>query len=245
MSLEFYEEVARLLRAGRLLAVATVVGRQGSAPRSAGARMIVTELGETEFSVGGGAFEALVIADAREAIREGRDVEKEYRFTEQGDGATGMVCGGRVRVLIEVVRPPACLFVFGGGHVVLPLLQTEVVPPGWVTPDQFIAGYGAAQIMPGPLFTFAAYLGALIAPGPAGGDLFAVWPPHGIAGALIALVAIFLPAFLVVFAALPSWGELRSRPWAQSALSGVNAAVVGLLFAALIQLAIGAIASLR
>lgn len=117
MSLEFYEEVARLLRAGRLLAVATVVGRQGSAPRSAGARMIVTELGETEFSVGGGAFEALVIADAREAIREGRDLEKEYRFTEQGDGATGMVCGGRVRVLIEVVRPPACLFVFGGGHV--------------------------------------------------------------------------------------------------------------------------------
>lgn len=117
MSLEFYEEVARLLRAGRVLALATVAGRQGSAPRSAGARMIVTELGETEFSVGGGAFEALVIADAREAIREGRDVEKEYRFTEQGDGATGMVCGGRVRVLIEIVRPPDCLFVFGGGHV--------------------------------------------------------------------------------------------------------------------------------
>ena len=117
MSLEFYEEVARFLRAGRVLAVATVVAHQGSAPRPAGARMIVTELGETEFSVGGGAFEALVIADARDAIREGRGVEKEYRFTEQGDGATGMVCGGRVRVLIEVVRPPACLFVFGGGHV--------------------------------------------------------------------------------------------------------------------------------
>ena len=117
MSLEFYEEVARLLRAGRLLAVATVVGRQGSAPRSAGARMIVTDLGETRFSVGGGAFEALVIADAREAIRDGRDLEKEYRLTEKGDGATGMVCGGRVRVLIEVVRPPAGLFVFGGGHV--------------------------------------------------------------------------------------------------------------------------------
>jgi xanthine dehydrogenase accessory factor len=117
VSLEFYEEVARRLRAGCLLAVATVIGRQGSAPRAAGARMIVTELGETEFSVGGGAFEALVIADAQEAIREGRNIEKEYRFTEKGDGATGMVCGGRVRVLIEVVRPPASLFVFGGGHV--------------------------------------------------------------------------------------------------------------------------------
>jgi chromate transporter len=136
-------------------------------------------------------------------------------------------------------------FVFGGGHVVLPLLQSEVVPPGWVTPVQFVAGYGAAQVLPGPLFTFAAYLGALIAPGPAGGDLFASWPPHGIAGAAIALVAVFLPAFLVVFAALPSWGALRGRAWARSALSGVNAGVVGLLLAALIGLASSAIASLR
>ena len=79
--------------------------------------MIVTEAGDTVFSVGGGAFEALVIEDAKEAIREGRGLEKEYRFTEQGDGATGMVCGGSTRVLIEIVRPPACLFVFGGGHV--------------------------------------------------------------------------------------------------------------------------------
>jgi chromate transporter len=121
-------------------------------------------------------------------------------------------------------------FVFGGGHVVLPLLQKEVVPPGWVTRDQFLAGYGAAQILPGPLFTFAVYLGAVI---------------DGVIGAAIALVAIFLPAFLVVFAALPSWGELRTRPWAQSALSGVNAAVVGLLLAALIGLGMRAIASLR
>ena len=136
-------------------------------------------------------------------------------------------------------------FVFGGGHVVLPLLQNEVVPPGWVTQDQFLAGYGAVQVMPGPLFTFAAYLGALIAPGPQAGDLFAIWPPHGIAGAAIALAAIFLPAFLVVFAALPSWGALRARTWAQSALSGVNAGVVGLLLAALIGLASTAIASLR
>jgi len=121
-------------------------------------------------------------------------------------------------------------FVFGGGHVVLPLLQSEVVPPGWVTGDEFLAGYGAAQALPGPLFTFAAYLGAAIA---------------GVVGATIALVAIFLPAFLVVFAALPSWGALRARPWAQSALAGVNAGVVGLLLAALIGLAMSAIASLR
>ncbi len=99
--------------------------------------------------------------------------------------------------------------------------------------------------MPGPLFTFAAYLGALIAPVPTSGDLFAIWPPHGITGATIALVGIFLPAFLVVFAALPSWGALRARPWAQSALSGVNAGVVGLLLAAWIGLAMTAIASLR
>ena len=120
-------------------------------------------------------------------------------------------------------------FVFGGGHVVLPLLQKEVVPPGWVRRDQFLAGYGAAQILPGPLFTFAVYLGAVI---------------DGVIGAAIALVAIFLPAFLVVFAALPSWGVLRARTWAQSALSGVNAGVVGLLLAALIGLASSAIASL-
>jgi len=142
-------------------------------------------------------------------------------------------------------------FVFGGGHVVLPLLQNEVVPPGLVSQEQFVAGYGAAQAVPGPLFTFAAYLGAAIAPFPSYNDpsaivdLFAVWPPNGVAGAAIALVAIFLPAFLVVFAALPSWGALRARAWAQSALSGVNAGVVGLLLAALIGLVMSAIASLR
>lgn len=142
--------------------------------------------------------------------------------------------------------------VFGGGHVVLPLLQSEVVPPGWVTQEQFLAGYGAAQAVPGPLFTFAAYLGAMNwpfhrsgDPFSLGGDLFSTLPPNGIIGATIAVVAIFLPAFLVVFAALPSWGALRARAWAQSALSGVNAAVVGLLLAALIGLGSSAIASLR
>jgi len=124
--------------------------------------------------------------------------------------------------------------VFGGGHVVLPLLQAEVVPIGWVTQEQFLAGYGAAQAVPGPLFTFAAYLGAATAPTPPAGDLFATWPPNGPVGAALALIAIFLPAFLLVFAALPSWGALRARADAQAALRGVNAAVVGILLAALI-----------
>ncbi len=112
--------------------------------------------------------------------------------------------------------------VFGGGHVVLPLLQASVVPPGWVTNDAFLAGYGAAQAVPGPLFTFAAYLGAIMGP-----------EPNGWAGAALCLVAMFLPAFLLVIGPLPYWDELRRRTWAQSALRGVNAAVVGLLLAAL------------
>ncbi len=112
--------------------------------------------------------------------------------------------------------------VFGGGHVVLPLLQASVVPPGWVTNDAFLAGYGAAQAVPGPLFTFAAYLGAVMGP-----------RPNGWAGASLCLVAVFLPSFLLVIGALPFWDELRRRRWAQSALTGVNAAVVGLLLAAL------------
>ncbi len=117
MSLAFYEEVLRRLRAGRPIAIATLVGRQGSTPRSAGAKMIVDEGGDSSFSIGGGAFEALVIEDAREALRTGRGFEKGYRFAEQGDDATGMVCGGVARVLIEVVRPPQPLLIFGAGHV--------------------------------------------------------------------------------------------------------------------------------
>jgi len=108
--------------------------------------------------------------------------------------------------------------VFGGGHVVLPLLQAEVVPPGWVSNDTFLAGYGAAQAVPGPLFTFAAYLGAVI-----GG-----WP-----AAALCLIAVFLPSFLLVAGALPFWEAIRAKAVAQSALAGVNAAVVGLLLAAL------------
>jgi chromate transporter len=112
--------------------------------------------------------------------------------------------------------------VFGGGHVVLPLLQAEVVGPGWVTRDAFVAGYGAAQAVPGPLFTFAAYLGAVTIP-----------EPNGVAGGVLCLGAIFLPSFLLVIGALPFWDALRRRPQAQAALRGVNAAVVGLLLAAL------------
>jgi chromate transporter len=112
--------------------------------------------------------------------------------------------------------------VFGGGHVVLPLLQASVVPPGWVGNDAFLAGYGAAQAVPGPLFTFAAFLGAVMGP-----------QPNGWAGAALCLVAVFLPSFLLLFGALPFWGTLRRRPAAQASLRGVNAAVVGLLLAAL------------
>jgi len=111
--------------------------------------------------------------------------------------------------------------VFGGGHVVLPLLQSEVVPTGWVSKDDFLAGYGAAQAVPGPLFTFAAYLGTVTS-----------LAPNGWTGGLLALVAIFVPSFLLVFGALPFWQMLRTQKAVQAALLGVNAAVVGLLLAA-------------
>ncbi|HEX2325969.1 MAG TPA: chromate efflux transporter [Chloroflexota bacterium] len=116
--------------------------------------------------------------------------------------------------------------VFGGGHVVLPLLQAEVVPPGWVTEEQFVAGYGAAQAVPGPLFSFAAYLGAVLAPPDSG-------PLGPLLWGLLALVAIFLPSFLLLAGALPFWDALRRWTHFQGALRGINAAVVGLLLAAL------------
>ena len=112
--------------------------------------------------------------------------------------------------------------VFGGGHVVLPLLQASVVPPGWVSNDAFLAGYGAAQAVPGPLFTFSAFLGTAM-----------TLPPNGVTGALIALVAIFLPSFLLLGAVLPLWASVRERGAVQAAVAGIGAAVVGLLGAAL------------
>jgi chromate transporter len=112
--------------------------------------------------------------------------------------------------------------VFGGGHVVLPLLQAVVVPRGWMTNDVFLAGYGAAQAVPGPLFTFSAFLGAARIPS-----------PNGVEGAVIALVAIFLPGALLVYASLPFWNMFRQYGAFQRALSGINACVVGILLAAL------------
>lgn len=112
--------------------------------------------------------------------------------------------------------------VFGGGHVVLPLLEASVVQSGWVTPDRFLEGYGAAQAVPGPLFSFAAYLGAVSGPA-----------PHGLAGAAIAVLALFLPGFLILVAVLPFWDRFRSLGGAQSLMQGANAAVVGILGAAL------------
>ena len=114
--------------------------------------------------------------------------------------------------------------VFGGGHVVLPLLQAEVVPAGWISNDTFLAGYGAAQAVPGPLFTFSAFLGGSMTQSPSG------W-----LGGIICLLAIFAPSFLLVMGALPFWESLRQNLRTRAALSGINAAVVGLLLAALYQ----------
>jgi chromate transporter len=115
--------------------------------------------------------------------------------------------------------------VFGGGHVVLPLLETAVVSPGWLSQPSFLAGYGAAQAVPGPLFTFAAYLGASIG----------IPAHHAVLYSLAALIGIFLPGLLLITAILPFWSTLRTRPALRSALRGINASVVGVLFAALIR----------
>jgi chromate transporter len=112
--------------------------------------------------------------------------------------------------------------VFGGGHVVLPLLQQAFVAPGWVSNDVFLSGYGAAQAVPGPLFTFSAYLGAVVRA-----------EPHGIVGAVLGLIGIFLPGMLILVGTLPFWDAVRHKVWAQAGIRGVNAAVVGVLGAAL------------
>jgi chromate transporter len=135
--------------------------------------------------------------------------------------ALAAATGSMVLAAVSVFYRAGAL-VFGGGHVVLPLLQAGVEPNGWVGNDLFLAGYGAAQAVPGPLFTFAAYLGAVM-PAPLGG-----W-----VGALVLLAAIFVPAFLLVAGALPFWEALRRRAAVQRALGGINAAVVGVLGAAL------------
>ena len=123
--------------------------------------------------------------------------------------------------LIEAFYRSGAL-VFGGGHVVLPLLREAFVTPGWVSDDVFLAGYGAAQSVPGPLFTFAAYLGAVIK-----------ISPHGVTGAALGLITIFVPGILILIGTLPFWDAFRTRSEAQAMMRGVNAAVVGLLGAAL------------
>ena len=131
------------------------------------------------------------------------------------------VTGSHVLAVFEAFYRSGAL-VFGGGHVVLPLLQAAVVAPGWVNPDAFLAGYGAAQAVPGPLFTLAAYLGAVM---PA--------PPNGILGGLLSLVALACPGLVLVTGALPFWNAFRTKPHMQSAMRGANAAVVGVLATAL------------
>jgi len=129
--------------------------------------------------------------------------------------------GGQGVALFDAFYRAGAL-VFGGGHVVLPLLQAEVVQPGWVSADAFLAGYGAAQAIPGPLFTFSAYLGTVMEP-----------VPNGPAGAVVALLAVFLPGFLLLLAVLPFWNALRRLTGMQAVMRGANAAVVGILGAAL------------
>ena len=152
------------------------------------------------------------------------------RALAEGQGGTGAVNAlpispisptAQLVALIDAFYRAGAL-VFGGGHVVLPLLEAEVVLPGWVTADAFLAGYGATQAVPGPLFTFSAFLGAALTG----------WP-GGWLGAAVCLVAVFVPSFLLVLGALPFWAALRRNRHAQAALAGVNASVVGLLLAAL------------
>ena len=134
--------------------------------------------------------------------------------------ASGRVGGHALELVAAFYRAGA--LVFGGGHVVLPLLDAAVVGPGWVSRQEFLAGYGAVQAMPGPLFTFSSYLGA------AGGP-----EPNGVAGAALATVAIFLPSFLLLAALGPLWSAYRGHPGVRAALAGIGASVVGLLAAAL------------
>ncbi|PRY63527.1 chromate transporter [Vreelandella songnenensis] len=206
-------------RAGiALLAVLTVVGLSGP-------------LGQVSAIVLGG---LLGLVMCRESATAPQDAALHFKVSRSaGFMALGLFAG--LLVLLPLIAGSAIwlsiidafyrsgALVFGGGHVVLPLLQAEVVQSGWVTPDAFLTGYGAAQAVPGPLFTFAAYLGALV-PG-----------IHWLAGALVALLAIFVPGFLLLVGVLPFWSRFRQWGSAQALMRGANAAVVGILGAALYQ----------
>jgi chromate transporter len=182
-------------------------------------------------ALGGAIGRLLLVAPPEAATSAGRiPVSRTMALAALGLFAGLLVILPLLRELLPSSQPLALFdsfyragsLVFGGGHVVLPLLYTEVVTPGWVTNEEFVAGYGAAQAVPGPLFTFAGYLGAVMQP-----------EPNGWQGASLALVAVFLPSFLLVFGALPFWDFLRTQPAFRRALLGINAAVVGLLLAAL------------
>lgn len=162
------------------------------------------------------------------------NIPKKTFPVSKGFGLTCLVLFVGLLILLPILREVTTLkwiamfdsfyrsgsLVFGGGHVVLPLLQGEFIPTGWVSKDEFLAGYGAAQAVPGPLFTFAAYLGAVM---------------NGWWGGILATIAIFLPAFLLILGSLPFWDSLRRNPKIKGALLGVNAAVVGILIAAFYQ----------
>ncbi|MBR0674128.1 chromate efflux transporter [Roseomonas soli] len=154
-------------------------------------------------------------------VRPGAGIAALVLFAALLLGLPPLASGSHALALAEAAYRAGAL-VFGGGHVVLPLLERAFVPSGWISADAFLAGYGVAQAVPGPLFTFAAFLGA--AQG--------LWP-NGVLGGAIALVAVFLPGLLLIYGMLPFWDGFRKRPAAQAALRGVNAAVVGILLAAL------------
>jgi chromate transporter len=190
-----------------------------------------TSLGQIAAIAGAGLIGLLFLKDTREGAHEAMQVGISrlagavalflfFGLLIGLPAAAAVYPGGALAMADSFYRTGS--LVFGGGHVVLPLLQSEVVRPGWVSNDVFLAGYGAAQAVPGPLFTFAGYLGAVMNPQPSG------W-----LGALVCLVAIFLPSFLLTVGALPFWEDLRRMRSVRSTLLGVNAAVVGLLLAAL------------
>jgi chromate transporter len=184
--------------------------------------------------IGGGAVAGMIMRPAPEAVPVPKPATDRRRPGRRTAVAALAVFAGLFLVLAvartltgnEAVGMVETLYrtgslVFGGGHVVLPLLHSGIVEPGWVAEDRFLAGYGAAQAVPGPLFSFASYLGAIAA------------PLGGVGGAIVALVAIYVPSFLLVVGVLPFWDSLRRSRRFRSALTGTNAAVVGLLAAAL------------
>ena len=186
---------------------------------------------------GGAAVGWLALREAAPADRVSADGVSAISPVRRGLAVVAVVVFAGLLVLVPLTRAAgvdpalgmlgalyrAGALVFGGGHVVLPLLDAGVVQPGWVPDDRFLAGYGAAQAVPGPLFSFGAYLGAIGS------------PLGGVSGGAAALLAIYLPSFLLLVGILPFWGVLRTSLPVRRALSGVNAAVVGLLAAALYQ----------